>query len=396
MKKITFIITAILLTSCQFGNKKEKQHTEKKSVTNAFATKENDSTKEVEYVVSIEDLPLQITEISEEEFLTAKKKAVKGKPIKLINDVKQAIPLLKGIVDFRDKFVHSIRFANGYTYEAEEGSLSFQSYYPAEEVLICDAASIDLKTGRTSERMELKDSIAQSPNGKYRIKENILGQRCMGYVIEKKHNNKWEKIIDFNKMHNRITKGNYCYLDFFWVDNQTFYIEEAEYVYEGTMTYQKVTLIPTLNTSKLVFEEKYTQLPCRVKVGVIDEDFPSLDKEKAKKLLGGLFPQAEEAKFLHRLPISPKYTSVVVSFKRSDVHKLYTVLFNINEKDEIIDYLNLSSYKGWERYPSIIINTDEVHYISEGSEGERYENLCYISPEGYFIYRDYDYIDDNL
>lgn len=402
MKKITLIITAILLSSCQFFSKKEDKQTQNTSVTDTIPSHKKDSTFVAQEKFNEEKLPIEIIPISEKEFLQAKKKAFVPKEIQKITDFNQVQKLLKNVVSFEQVGeegyysygIRKIRFKNGLTYEvSEQPEEYFIAYYPSEDILVCEGghssdASFDLKTGRLNDKIGNPTYIKQSPNAKYRINGHYDGQECISYFIEK-NNGTWTKIIDLNEIYLKIIKNYLCRIvECFWIDDQTFYFHKFYEDDSGiTHNYYKVTIKPTTQLPELDFFDTTTPLPFEAKIDFDNNDIHIPNKKYTNKLLMGLFPYAKNAKLAYRLPISKNYTSLIVSFEKGE--ELFSYLFNISPKGEIIDYLEVSydeiAESASRGYSTITKEKVRYTYENDFDGGQKYIREYAISPEGYFI-----------
>lgn len=401
MKKILLLLTLAAVSSCQFFSQKETPQEEPSQVSDSLVQEETPLIFDAHQGFSAEDLPLEMKNILEADFNRAKQNAFPQKPLEKITDFFKVQELLKEAVTFErlgeePEFSYGVRriaFANGLIYEtAQIIEAWFVAYFPTEDILLCGGEhtsdfSFHLKTGERTERVGNPDYISPSPSEKYRLNGYYTGNENHYFI--QKQNNGWQKIIDLNDFFYEIKGKTFEYLDeIFWTDDQTFYAEIPEFDGENEIsTYYQFKIKPIPAEPKLAFEGTETPLPLRVEIN-FDSNFYPLKEDMAKKLLLGLFPEAHSATFAHILPISPRYTSVIVSFDKGDMER-FAVLFNLSKQGEIIDYLEVCYDEVAEsasRAYSDIHKDKVIHaFVNEFSSDEPYLTEYAITPEGYFI-----------
>lgn len=388
-KKIAF---GILLLGCFFGCKFFQEEQKK----DFFPVEKQIFSEEKEEILNKNQgentrikFPLKIMLISEKEFWALRKKFPQKTSKKDIKDLQKVKYLLKDMVTFKEDengqiFVQEIRFRSGGIWKSKEyEEVSFVAYFPEEDILLCQDTAINdisfrLNDGKMNAQVGNPYFVKTSPNKKLRL--NVYhSTNESNYFIETFKGNKWRKIIEINPIFNTLFESRLGELDsIFWEDDTIFYFADLDGLaykayYKAEVLFSKNINVSWENFPKLLFPVKdTTNFECFDKL-------PNLDKNQQKHLLSGLFPKVLQAKVVGQVPLSQQYTSLIIAFQEGE-SEVYSVLFNLNKNNEIIDYLFLAYDEIAESasYSTALIDEKQicVTEIVDFGEEQR-ENFCY-------------------
>lgn len=204
-------------------------------------TKDTINNKTIEEQPGVQSNPapvkteVQIEKINAQQFASAQQQAKVNKPVEKITDFKLVQKQLAGIVEFAalgDYLgVKKINFRNGTTSGDKDqlDECSFQAYFPAEDILLLECGhttdrSFDLSTGKETYDTGNPGLVTTSPTGKYRLNKVFEGQECFEHFLQKKNQNKFQKIVELNKPFEKQFNKWLCVVEKeFWTDDFTLY-----------------------------------------------------------------------------------------------------------------------------------------------------------------------------
>lgn len=403
MKKSIVFFSLFALCACDFIQKKEKTNHNTSQNTEILDTIPSDTTKKELNRFSAEETPITIEKISEELFLSEQKKAPKQDSIPRVTNFENAKQLLEGVVEFRNskneweqKMPQKIHFRNGLVLEDNYlfSEIGFVAYFPSEDILLFEGGhtsdfSLHLASGKQTEEVGNPEYIVASPQNKIRLNGSFGGQECSHYFIQQYRNGEWLKIIELDEIFQKITEKWLCSVaEAFWTDENTLYLPLIEAYNENgkhKYSYYKITIKPLENQFDWS-DFQHISFPKEEKTNFDNyESFKILDKARAKQLLSGLFPNAEDFRMLYSVPFSTHFTSVVVAFRKGE-HELFTVLFNLDKNNQILDYL-IIGYDEIAESASLTNSVLQQDFIVIKREnfGNIEISTYQISPEGRFI-----------
>lgn len=178
---------------------------------------------------------VEIEKITKDQFYSAKQQEKVSRPIEKITDFGTVQKQLAGIVDFYEMDgylgINKINFRNGTLVENEEQlrECSFVAYFPAEDILLLEGGhttdvSFDLGTGQGTYDVGNPSLATVSPRDKYRLNKIFEGQECFEHFIQKKQQDKFQKITGLNEIFEKKTAKWLCVIEQeFWTDDHTLY-----------------------------------------------------------------------------------------------------------------------------------------------------------------------------
>ena len=234
LKKIPAIIfLSVVIISCDQNIKTNTNNPPK-----AITTK-----KKVEQDAVLISRPkpaqIQIEKINAETFRSAQHQEKASKPIKKITDFKAIQKQLAGIVEFKEMegylAIDKINFRNGTSTGNSDqlAECTFAAYFPTEDILLLEAGhttdvSYNLETGQKTYDTGNPGIVITSPTGKYRLNKIFEGQECFYHFIQKKKNNKFQKVFELDKIFKKKFNKWLCIIEKgFWTDDETFYFREV-------------------------------------------------------------------------------------------------------------------------------------------------------------------------
>lgn len=390
MSKVSFIVCLLcsfLLSACQ-ENDPETNH-----ATSTQTTQENQTIQQNTQVIAQEtapkksatansskqstnhnntlfngefanqDLPIDIKRIDKKEFMD--KLALHSRhddemqyPDTDFDSVKTKLADIV-VFDDNEKPI-AFHFRNGGYYKPNYLTANFFAYYDNYDILVLkdeykdDDISFHLATGKETNRTGNGDYIAHSPNKKYRLNAYQFSENCKTYFIEKQYNHKWEKIIEFDTLFNRLRPENKDEIEqnhlcndagYFWVDDNTLYFSQTFSDAPDNTRYYQVNI---KQDSFVNFDNiKKSDFPLEIQIDYNNyKTLPKITYAQAKNF-AGLFSFADDMRLVHRLEFSPKFDTIVLSvfseggYDWSEERSTY--LINLDSQGNILDYLLIGS-----------------------------------------------------
>ncbi|UYZ69237.1 hypothetical protein LP090_09060 [Moraxella bovis] len=345
---------------------------------------------------TIDDYPLLIEKISEQEFTKVLDNSLKIENSTVISgfdNIKNAKLALEGAIEVNENnLITKIHAKNGNTvnlladfefYNIDENTLS---------IIMDDGYSgISLNTGKFIGTYRL-NSFA-SPNKLYRFSGTAY-EGCAYPFVEKYINDEWIAIIRLDDIFNQtISKQDnqleICGYQFgFFENNQTAYIKVAKNKETDDSDYYKIDFkFDKFTNSFDLTTIPQKPLPLEVAIDFDNyEQFTHLNKNQAK-FFAGLYPTAKEIVILGKVSYNPNTTSLIMTFSNTEnEHELITHLINIDKNGNIIDTLNIAYdeiAESWSKTTSAL--QKEQITVTDFHDGDpTQENSYKIDDKGYF------------
>lgn len=185
------------------------------------------------FIEKLNKASIKITEIDSSKFYSLYIPPKSSNRIKITSE-KEAEKLLKRKVKWKDfeylgRVIDEITLENGQilNINQESNDFSFIAYYPMEDILLFEEGhssefSISIKTGESLVTVGNPEYIVESPNKKFRLNGWFPGQECSVYFFQKKVENRYIYLADFERG-NENFGSDLCYFNkFCWLNDQEF------------------------------------------------------------------------------------------------------------------------------------------------------------------------------